>query len=439
VRVTATRAAAAAARRLPPALRRRDFALLVAGVLAMNLASQMIAVAIGWQVYDVEHHAFDLGLVGLLEFAPVFLLAVPAGQLSDRISRRVVLMLALVLLTAIAAGLMLVSATGAHRLWPFLALAVANGTATALWFPAGRSLAPMLVEHELMGSAMTIRSVTGQTAMVAGPAVGGLLFAIGPEVVYGAALGLFLLALLAVAAITLADRAGAAEAEPLSATTLLAGIRFIAGAPILLGAITLDLFAVLFGGAVALLPVFAQTVLHTGPAGLGVLRSAPAAGAVIAGILLVRRPLASRTGPILIACVCGFGASIIVFGLSHVFLLSAVALLASGAFDMFSVNIRTNAVTFATPNAVRGRVGSVEAVFIGASNQLGAFESGTAAALLGAVAAVIYGGVATIVIALAWTRIFPGLAGLDRMEDLEPAGGRTGTVERADAEGAVAG
>jgi hypothetical protein len=204
-----------------------------------------------------------------------------------------------------------------------------------------------------------------------------------------------------------------------SVGTLLAGIRFIGGAPILLGAITLDLFAVLFGGAVALLPVFAQSVLHTGPAGLGVLRSAPAVGAVIAGVMLVRHPLPARAGTVLFGCVIGFGASIIVFGVSRVFLLSVAALALSGAFDMFSVNIRTTAVTFATPDWVRGRVGAVEAVFIGASNQLGAFESGTAAALLGAVPAVICGGAATIVIALAWTKLFPSLAGLDRMQDLQ--------------------
>jgi MFS family permease len=407
--------------RLPPALQRRDFGLFVAVVMAMNLASQMIAVAIGWQVYDVNHRAFDLGLIGLLEFAPVFVLAIPAGQLSDRISRRVVMLLALALLVAIAAALIVVSVDGARALWPFLALAMANGIATALSFPASRSLPPMLVEHDLMGAAMTIQSVVNQTAMVAGPAVGGLLFALRPEVVYAAALGLFVVAALCMLALHVQPRAELPPAEAITTATLLAGVRFIGGAPILLGAITLDLFAVLFGGAVALLPVFAQSVLHVGPAGLGVLRSAPAAGAVIAGVVLVRHPLSSRAGPILIACVCGFGASIIVFGVSRTFLLSAAALLFSGAFDMFSVNLRINAVTFATPDWVRGRVGAVEAVFIGASNQLGAFESGSAAALLGAVPAVIYGGIATIVIALGWTRLFPSLARLDRLEDLEPA------------------
>jgi MFS family permease len=406
--------------RLPLVLQRRDFALFVGVVLAMNLASQMIAVAIGWQVYDVNHRAFDLGLIGLLEFAPVFVLAIPAGQLSDRISRRVVMLIALALLVAVAAALIVVSLNGAHRLWPFLALATANGVATALSFPASRSLPPMLVEHDLMGRAMTLRSVVNQTASVGGPAVGGLLFAIHPEVVYATALGLFVIAAACMLAVHVRPRDDAPAAEPLTTETLLAGIRFIRGAPILLGAISLDLFAVLFGGAVALLPVFAQSVLHVGPAGLGVLRSAPAVGAVIAGVVLVRHPISSRAGPVLIACVCGFGASIVVFGVSRFFLLSAAALVASGAFDMFSVNLRTNAVTFATPDWVRGRVGAVEAVFIGASNQLGAFESGSAAALLGAVPAVISGGIATIVLALAWTRLFPSLAHLKRLEDLEP-------------------
>lgn len=406
--------------RLPAAVQQRDFALFVAAVLSMNLASQMIAVAIGWQVYDVNHRAFDLGLIGLLEFAPVFVLAIPAGQLSDRISRRVVMLFALALLVTVAAALIVVSVNGAHRLWPFLVLAVANGVATALSFPASRSLPPMLVGHDLLGPAMTIRSVVNQTAMVGGPAVGGLLFAIHPEVVYATALSLFVVAAACMLALRVRPHADAPAAEPLTTTTLLAGVRFIGAAPILLGAITLDLFAVLFGGAVALLPVFAQSVLHVGPAGLGVLRSAPAIGAVIAGVVLVRHPISSRAGPILIACVCGFGASIVVFGVSRVFLLSAAALLASGAFDMFSVNLRTNAVTFATPDWVRGRVGAVEAVFVGASNQLGAFESGSAAALLGAIPAVIYGGIATIFIALAWTRLFPSLAHLNRLEDLEP-------------------
>jgi len=407
-------------RRLPPAMHERDFAVFVAVVLAMNLASQMIAVAIGWQVYDVHHRAFDLGLVGLLEFTPVFLLALPAGALTDRVRRRLVLGSSVALLLAIAGALVAVSATGAHLLWPFLALAAANGAATALSFPVTRALPGMLVGRPLLPSALALRSVANQVATVAGPALGGLLFAAAPEAAYGAAFALFALAMGGVLAMRVppAPPSGDAEAAPLRA--LLGGIRFIGATQVLLGAILLDLFAVLFGGAVALLPVFAQTILHTGPVGLGVLRSAPAVGAVVAGVALVRRPLHGRAGPTLIGVVSIFGGAMIVFGLSRSFALSLAALAISGAADMFSVNIRTTTATLVTPSWLRGRVGAVESVFVGASNQLGAFESGSAAALLGTVPAVVAGGALTIVIALAWTRFFPALATLDRMADLRP-------------------
>jgi MFS family permease len=426
--------------RVPPVLHQRDFALFAGVVMAMSLGSQMIAVAIGWQVYDVHHHAFDLGLIGLLEFAPVLLLAIPGGQLADRVSRRLVLGLSLGLLIGIAAALIVVSSDGAHALWPFLVLAATNGVATATSFPVSRALPAMLVGRALMASAMAVRSVVNQAANVAGPAIGGVLFAIHPEAAYGTALGLFVLALIALLVMRVRPAADAMAVDPPALRALLAGIHFIRDTPILLGAITLDLFAVLFGGAVALLPVFAQSVLHTGPAGLGILRSAPAVGAVVAGVLFVRRPLPARAGPLLIACVVGFGASMIVFGFSREIALSVAALVLSGAFDMVSVNVRTTTASLATPDWVRGRVGAVEAVFIGASNQLGAFESGSAAALLGAVPAVVCGGVATIVVALSWTRLFPSLARLDRMEDLRPPG-QPAAREPAplDAETAVAG
>ncbi|MGH2849438.1 MAG: MFS transporter, partial [Solirubrobacteraceae bacterium] len=406
---------------LPAALHRRDFALFVGVVLAMNFGSQMIAVAIGWQVYDVHHRAFDLGLIGLLEFGPVFLLALPGGQLADRVSRRLVLGLALVLLLGIASALIVVSIDGAHVLWPFLVLAAASGAATALSFPVSRALPAMLLERDQLPSGLAIRSVANQAATVAGPAFGGLLFAIAPEVAYSTALGLFVVA----SAGTLAMAVPPRESATPSASTLdalLGGIRFIGHTPVLLGAIMLDLFAVLFGGAVALLPVFAQSILHPGPAGLGVLRSAPAVGAVLAGVVLVRRPLAGRTGPTLIAVVATFGACMVVFGLSRTFALSLVALAVSGAVDMVSVNIRTTTASLVTPDQLRGRVGAVESVFVGASNQLGAFESGSAAALLGAAPSVVVGGALTIVIAIAWTRLFPSLAALDRMSDLRPPG-----------------
>jgi MFS family permease len=410
-------------RRLPRALHSRDFALFVLVVLAMNLASQMIAVAIGWQVYDVRHRAFDLGLIGLLEFAPLFLLALPAGALADRVSRRLILAAACVLMIAVAAALIVVSEDGAHTLWPFLALAVATGVATALSFPATRAMPAALVERKMLPSALAVRSVANQVGMVAGPALGGLLFAIAPEAAYGVALALFVAAAVAVLAIRLRALPRHVAEPTTQLRALFGGIHFIGDTPILLGAILLDLFAVLFGGAVALLPVFAQTILHTGPAGLGLLRSAPALGAVVAGAMLVRGPLRTPAGPTLIAVVSVFGASMIVFGLSRWIGLSLGGLAIWGAADMVSVNIRTTTATMVTPDHVRGRVGAVEAVFVGASNQLGAFESGTAAALLGAVPAVVAGGAITIAIALSWTRLFPQLATLRRMADLRPRAG----------------
>jgi MFS family permease len=421
-------------RRLPRALHSRDYALFVVVVLAMNLGTQMIAVAIGWQVYAIHHRAFDLGLIGLLEFGPLFLLALPAGALADRVSRRVLLGFAALTLIAIAAALILVSASGARTLWPFLVLAAASGVAESLYFPATRAMPPALVSRELLPSALALRSVASQAGTVAGPALGGVLFAIEPQIAYGTALGLFALSAAGVAALRLRSVAPSAQpATPLRA--LLGGIQFIRSTPILLGAILLDLFAVLFGGAVALLPVFAKSILHTGPAGLGVLRSAPAVGAMLAATLLVRRPLPNAAGRTLIVVVSVFGASMVVFGLSHWLLLSLVALAISGFVDMFSVNIRTTTATMITPDHVRGRVGAVEAVFIGASNQLGAFESGTAAALVGAVPAVVGGGVVTILIALSWTRLFPQLATLRRLSDLRPVGSPAsdGAIDAGDA------
>jgi MFS family permease len=418
----------------------RDFALYVVAAAATTLAEQMIAVAIGWQVYSIHHRAFDLGLIGLLEFAPVFLLAIPAGTLVDRVSRRLVLGVSAGLLIAVSALLVLVSASGAHALWPFLALAVAIGIATALSFPATRALTPALVSRELLPNALAIRSVVSQTAVVAGPAIGGLLFAVAATLAYSVALALCCVALLAVLAMRLGGRDARLTTPPGGQlAALLGGIRFIRATPILLGAILLDLFAVLFGGAVALLPVFAQSILHTGPVGLGVLRSAPAVGAVFAGLFLVRGPLPTRAGPTLIVVVVAFGASMVVFGLSHWIVLSLAALAVSGAVDMVSVNIRTTTATLVTPDRVRGRVGSVEAVFVGASNELGAFESGTAAALLGAVPAVVAGGGLTILIALVWTALFPKLATLGKLSELRPAGDDDAGTEAAEAPPRLAG
>jgi MFS family permease len=397
----------------------RDYALLVVASGGMTLASQMIQVAVGWQVYDIHRSAFDLGLIGLVEFAPLPLLALPAGQLSDRVPRRLVLACALIVETAVAVLLVVVSRSGADRLWPFLALAGGTGVAGAIGWPAARALLPTLVPTELVERALAFRSVVFQIATVGGPALGGLLFALHAELAY--AVGGALLALAFVCVLWMhPGLAPAAGAPPPGLGALLGGIRFIRHTPVLLGAITLDLFAVLFGGAVALLPLFARSILHVGPAGLGVLRSAPAVGAFVAAILLTRRPLAGRVGRTLLVVVAVFGASIVVFGLSKSFALSLVALAVSGFADMISVNIRATTVALATPDSLRGRVMAVEMVFISASNELGAFESGAAAALVGAVPAVVAGGLLTMGLAVVWPWLFPALAQIDRYAELTP-------------------
>jgi MFS family permease len=405
-------------RKLPPALRLREFALLWTAILTMRFAEAMVAVAVGWQVYAIHRNPLDLGLIGLAEFLPLPLLALPAGQLSDRLPRRGVGAGAIALNVAIVVGLLVITLEGANALWPYLVLAAASGVAAVVGGPALNAMTPEIVPAELLPGAVALRSVAGQTAIVVGPAVGGLLFSIRAEVVYIAAAVLLLAALLATLALehrpaVVVDRApGVGE--------LVAGVRFVLRTRIILGAISLDLFAVLFGGAVALLPVFARTILDVGPVGLGILRTAPAVGALTAAAILSRRPLRRPAGPTLLVVVAVFGASIVVFGLSRWFPLSLAALAVSGFADMISVNIRSTAVALVTPNELRGRVLAVEWVFISASNELGAFESGVAAALFGTVTAVVAGGVATVGIAFAWLRAFPSLARMGRLEDLRP-------------------
>jgi MFS family permease len=397
----------------PPALRHPDFRRLWTSVLCSGVALQMAQVAIGWQVYSIRHNAFDLGLIGLAEFAPVPLLALPAGQLADRLPRVGVVMITSLGDAAVAGLLLVVTLGGAHELWQFVALAALTGTISALGSPAQRSLTPELVPEELLTGALALRSIAGQAATIGGPALGGFLFAVRPEAVYGAAAALLVASALVLVSVT---RPGSPlSGESVSAQTLFAGVRFIRGTPVILGAITLDLFAVLFGGSVALLPLFAKSVLHTGPFGLGVLRSMVAVGALVAGLRLAHRPLGGRAGRTLLLVVATFGASMIVFGLSRWFWLSALALAVSGFVDMYSMNIRSTTVALATPNSLLGRVNAVENVFIGASNELGAFESGAAAALVGATPAVVAGGILTIGLALVWPRLFPALAAVDRL------------------------
>jgi MFS family permease len=406
--------------RLPPVLRQRDYALYWIGTVLRVLPTQMVAVAVGWQVYSIHKDPFDLGLVGLAEFLPLPLLALPAGHLSDRFSRRLVLAISLVIGIVDALGLLVVTLTGAHALWPYLVLGAVAGAALGLGSPAQRALPPELVQPQLLGSAMALRSIGTQIGVVTGPALGGLIFALSASAVYLVAAALLGLAFACTVALHRAGGWTPSEEHSPGLEHLFGGIHFLRRSRVVLGAILLDLFAVLLGGAVALLPVFAQSILHTGPVGLGVLRSAPAIGALLAGALLTRWHSAGRAGPTLLGAVALFGLSMIVFGLSRSFVLSLVALAVSGFADMVSINIRSTTVALATPDELRGRVNAVEMVFISASNQLGAFESGAAAALIGTVPAVVAGGVATIAVAALWLKLFPGLSRLDKMEHLRP-------------------
>jgi MFS family permease len=410
-------------RRLGPALEVRDFKLWWLALMGMGISLQMIDVAIGWEVYGQHRSALDLGWIGLAEFIPMFVLALPAGQLADRVPRRLIFAGSLVVGAAVGVGLAVISESGVTALLPYLGLAVGSGTAMALGTPAARAMTPTLVPHELLGSAMTLRSIATQSGQVAGPAIGGLLYGVSPTLVYGLAAGSCLLACGSALAmgpgrVAETDEAHLARAPGLQSVS--EGLVFVRGTPILLGAILLDLLAVLFGGAVALLPIFARSILHVGPAGLGVLRAAPAVGALLAAAVVTRRPIGGRAGRLLLIVVLLYGASMVVFGLSRTFVISLLALAVSGFVDLYSMNIRSTTVALATPNRLRGRVNAVEMVFISASNQLGAFESGLAASLVGTVPAVVGGGVMTMLIALSWARIFPELAEVDRLESIRP-------------------
>jgi predicted MFS family arabinose efflux permease len=396
----------------------RDFSLYFAAQVAEAFALTMATVAIGWQVYSVRESPLDLALVALAEFLPLPLLALPAGHLADRLPRRRLWVSMLGLNTLVLGGLLAVTLSGADRVWPFFVLAFVQGVGSALGAPASRALMPSLVPQDLLVAALAQRSIGFQLTVVAGPAVGGVLFAIEDALVYIVGIALSLLAVV----LALAVRSGRWPAGDTAADLgdVLAGVRLIRRTRVLFGAISLDLFAVLLGGAVALLPIFAKDILEVGPTGLGLLRASTPAGAFLAALVLARFPIRRRAGPTLFLVVAGFGASIVLFGLSREMWLSMLALGLSGAFDVVSMVLRQTIVPLVTPDELRGRVTAVEMVFISASNELGAFESGLAAALIGAVPAVVLGGVATIVIAAAWWRLFPELGRMDRIDELRP-------------------
>jgi MFS family permease len=391
----------------------RGFMRLWFARLASVAAAQMLMVALGWQMYELTNSAWDLGLVGLMQFAPALVLALPAGQWIDRHHRGRILAGCLAVQVVVAAVLAVGSAMGwLTREW-ILALSVVLGALRAVQMPAQQALTPLLVPAALLPRALAFSSAGLQGAVIAGPAIGGFIYAAGPGATYGVCVLLFALATALVLAIRYAQ--APPPGEPPGLAHLLAGLRFVAANKVVLGAVTLDLFAVLLGGALALLPMFAKDILHVGPLGLGLLRAAPAMGALLMSLWLTRHPLQRRVGPLLLGAVAVYGAATLVFGLSTSFAVSLVALAVTGAADMVSVVIRQTLVQLETPDAMRGRVSAVNSLFIGASNQLGEFESGATAALLGPVGSVVLGGVGVLVVAALWPRWFPALATRDAL------------------------
>ena len=395
------------------AFRHRDFALFFAIRILSASAAQIQAVAVGWLIYDVTHSALALGLIGLASFLPAVGLALVTGHVADRYDRRGILLVCFSVAALASAGLVVVVWHGIPTVWPIYLLVFVFGVCRAFAMPAGQALMPNLVPKEDFANAVAWNSSAFQTATVVGPAVGGLLYAFGATVVFTTVTVFFVLT----SALLMAIRFRSAQQTFEKATwkTLMAGIGFIRSRPVILGAISLDLFAVLLGGVTALLPIYARDILQVGPWGLGLLRSMPAVGAVAMAVLLAHRPLRRRTGRRMFQAVALFGIATIGFGLSTSLPFSLFCLLVLGAADMVSVFVRQTLVQLETPDAMRGRVSAVNAVFIGASNELGEFESGALAALVGAVPAVLIGGVGTLTVAWLWSRWFPALRDRDAL------------------------
>jgi MFS family permease len=403
-----------ASTREPTLIGQRPFVLVwFARVFAM-IAHQMLAVAVGWQVYSLTGRALDLGLVGLAQFLPSFFLVLVAGHVADHFDRRRVLQLCMVAEAAAALGLGVASALGIIDELLIFVLIFVVGAARAFQMPTMQALLPALVPPGLLSRAIAANASAGQTAIIAGPALGGIIYVAGPASVYAVSTALFVLTGLMIFLIRIERRRAPTSAPGLS--SLLEGIRFIRRQPAVLGAISLDMFAVLLGGATALLPIYARDILHTGPWGLGLLRSCTAVGALGVALWLAHHPLRGHAGRTMFGAVAMFGVATVVFGLSNSFAVSLFALLVLGASDMISVVIRQSLVQLQTPDHMRGRVSAVNSLFIGTSNQLGEFESGVTAAWLGVVPSVVVGGIGTLVVVLAWMRLFPSLARIDRLE-----------------------
>lgn len=395
------------------AFRYRDFRLFCIARFVAATAFMMQTVAVGWLIYDLTQSPLALGLSGLVAFLPIVGLTLFAGHAADHFDRRTILMVSAGVGTAAAFGLFAAVVTGAPPVWLIYLLIFVFGATRAFAMPAGQALLPGLVPVEHFTNAVAWTSSAWQTATVIGPALGGVLYAFGATVVLATAAAAYAITFVLYALVR--TRTNRGPREPMSWETMLAGLQFIRSRPVILGAISLDLFAVLLGGATALLPIYARDILHVGPTGLGLLRSMPAAGAVAMALWLAKRPVERNAGRTMFIAVGVFGLATIGFGLSESMIASLASLFVLGAADMISVVIRLTMVQIDTPDAMRGRVAAVNALFIGASNELGEFESGALAALLGPVASVVLGGAGSIAIAGLWTRLFPPLWRRDRL------------------------
>ena len=401
------------------AFRHLDFSLYEIERSFIVAALEMQSVAVGWQVYEITRRPLDLGLVGLAQFLPNIFLFLLAGHTADRLDRKKVLLFCNAGFAVCSALLIAIARSDPHDVKAIYGVLVLLGVVRAFNAPAGRALLPQLVPIEVFPNAVAWNATIFQGSTILGPALGGLLYALlgGPAGVYAVSVVGCILAMMALMRIHL--KPVPRPDEEVSVNTLLAGLHYIWRHKIILGTISLDLFAVLLGGAVALLPVFAREILHTGPWGLGLLRASPGAGAAIMAILLAYRPLRRRVGKVMLFCVGGFGLFTIVFGLSRSLGLSMAALVLVGACDMVSVVIRGTLVQIATPDALRGRVNSVEMIFIGASNEFGEFESGVTAQWLHLVPAVVLGGIGTLAIVGLWAWLFPELRKTENLKPLQ--------------------
>ncbi|MBO9706853.1 MAG: MFS transporter [Caulobacter sp.] len=402
-------------------LRERDFVLFWFARFLSTLGVQVQSVALGWQVYaiarlthSVGESAFMVSMIGLAQFLPLLLLTLLAGETADRRTRKIIVAATLAMDACSAGALLVLALAGSTQLWPIFAISVLFGASRSFLSPASSAMGPMLVPRALLPRAIAWNSLSWQSASIAGPALGGLLLIHSPGAAFGAALILYLVASALVLSIRKTTKP---ETQPGSRLELIKeGLVYVWKNKIVFGSISLDLFAVILGGATALLPVFARDVLHVGPGGFGVLRAAPAIGATLVGVYLASNPIRRHAGKIMFGGVALFGAATVVFGLSRLLPLSVVALAVLGGADMLSVYIRQTLVQLVTPDVMRGRVAAVSGVFISASNDLGEVESGAAAWLMGPVGAAVFGGVGAMAVTGLWAWLFPALRKADRLE-----------------------